>query len=333
MTRTVATLVTLAVIAASSAAFAVAERLKVERAPIGAVRFAPKDRQFSPLCRCPTAAIRLSYVFRRPDTVTVTVVDAKGETVRTLRSAARLARGRHTFAWNGRDDAGRLAQDGAYRIRIRFLDERRSILTPIVFRLDTHPPRVEARISRDVLSPDGDKRGDRLELVYRTSERGTVELAVDGARLFVRRAGAPHVRHVLRWGGRVPAGGTGARSRRVPARPGRHELALTVRDVAGNATTVRFAVTIRFIELRSPAYEARAGGVLRFSVDTDVRSFRFSLRPAGGRARRPVLAGTAQAPAVSVRLPRSVRPGLYVLRVEEDRRHARATVRVLRGAR
>jgi hypothetical protein len=336
LTRTIATLVTLAVIAGSSAAFAVSEKLKVERAPIGAVRFEPKTRHFSPVCGCRTRALRLSYVFRRADTVAVTVVNAKGNTVRRLVDGERLARGRHAFEWDGRDDAGMLAPDGAYRLRIRFLQERRSILAPIAFQLDTRPPRVRATISGTTISPDGDGRGDAVEIAYRTSEKGTVELAVDGALLLERRAGAPRVRHRLRWGGRVPAGTGGRapdRNGRVPARPGDHELVLTLRDIAGNATHVRFAVRVRYVELNAASYEARPGGSFAFSVNTDARSFQWSLlSPLGRAARRVVLSGESQGATASVRIPGGARPGFYVLRVEANGHRARATVRVVRGS-
>jgi hypothetical protein len=188
-----------------------------------------------------------------------------------------------------------------------------------------------------VISPDGDGRNDAAVIRYRANEKGTVELSVDGAVLVHKRAGEPRTTHVLRWGGRVPAqgttDGTADQRGRVPARPGDHELVLSVRDIAGNVARARFTVRIRFIELTEPAYSAPAGGQLEFTVDTDAASFQWSL--ISGRAGRPgrtvLSAHDVSGRTVSTPIAASVTPGLYTLRVEANGHRSRAPVHVTGG--
>jgi hypothetical protein len=336
LTRIVATLVTLAVIAGTSVAFAVSEKLKLDRAPIGNARFEPVSRRFSPVCDCPTRKMRLSYRFRRAETVDVTVVDAAGATVRTVVKGHRLSRGRHGFVWDGRADSGELLRRGSYRLRIRFLRERRSILSPIVFRIDTKKPRVRASLSTDVISPDGDGRNDKVKVTYRTGEKATAELLADGAVVAHVRGRSPKVLQTLYWNGTVPAAeGTRAEGTRVPAHRGDHALALRATDLAGNTTTVRFQVRVRFIELNAASYAAALGGQLGFSVDTDAASYRWYLfRPRGGKLGRPVLFDEhVTQRAVTVSIPADAKPGTFILRAAANGHRSRATVAVSRGAR
>jgi flagellar basal-body rod modification protein FlgD len=51
------------------------------------------------------------------DAVTITIKDAAGNTVRTIKSAAGVA-GDQTFAWDGRTDAGAAAADGRYSFSV-----------------------------------------------------------------------------------------------------------------------------------------------------------------------------------------------------------------------
>lgn len=54
------------------------------------------------------------------DIVSVSVLDPDGATVRKLVTNARLRRGRHSWRWDGRDDAGRVVEDEAYSLKIDF---------------------------------------------------------------------------------------------------------------------------------------------------------------------------------------------------------------------
>jgi hypothetical protein len=234
--RIAPTLVALLLVGGTSAAFAVAEKLKLERAPVTAPRF---TRQFSPPCACATSTAELQLRFRRAETVDATIVDAAGETVRVLSEHQRIRRGDHTFVWDGRDDRGRVVADGRYRLRLHFERERRSILVPTAIRVDTRPPRLRnVAVSPELITPGG-KGPDRVHITYFASEKSRAELLVDG-RPAVRTAFRARGDVRLQWQGRV----RDAAGNSVAAEPGEHELTLIVTDRAGNAARTAFSVTI-----------------------------------------------------------------------------------------
>lgn len=80
----------------------------------------------------PRSPDRVCFEIPRDDTFEVALVDDSGATVRILAEDARL-RGdpslgedaRHCFDWDGRDDAGRPAPPGAYRLRVTLADAGR----------------------------------------------------------------------------------------------------------------------------------------------------------------------------------------------------------------
>ncbi|MCC6224094.1 MAG: hypothetical protein IT201_11475 [Thermoleophilia bacterium] len=322
MSRLAVTTVVLALVAGTAAAFAVAERLKLERSPITAPRF---DRLFSPVCECETGSARLRLRFRRAETVDATIVDASGEHVRALVRGERIRAGDHVFVWDGRDDAGEVASDGRYRLRLRLVGERRTILVPTTVQLDATPPEVTlVGVEPDVFSPDGDGRRDRTKVFFRSSERGRAELDVNGEPV-VRSPSRPGGKAALalRWGGRL--GGE-------LAGPGVYEVTVRVRDAAGNLSEPAgpLPVEIRFVRLDRGAYTAEAGGTLTFGAEADAVSFAWSLhRDRDGQAGKVVLRGQAEpAASVSVALPPQVAPGAYVLRVSVGERRDRARVTV-----
>lgn len=330
MARIAPTIVALVLIAGTAAAFAVTEHLKLERAPITAPRF---TRDFSPVCDCPTSTARLSLRFRRPETVDAEIVDAAGAAVRTLATDRRIRAGVTTFVWDGLDDAGELAPDGTYRLRLDLKRAGRAILVPVPVRLDTVAPRIlELRHRPDVISPDGDGRADRLHVLYRANERTRAELLANDVlvthTLYRGRRGVK----TLQWLGTFPV--SGEPGTRIPADPGLYRMSLVVVDPAGNRTGEDFEITVRYIELDESSYAMSPGGTLRFEVDTDARRFAWSLFRKGARD-RPVLAGegTSEQPAVSVEIPAGTAPGSYRLRVETETHHAVAVVVVSEGDR
>lgn len=319
------TVVVLVLVAATSAAFVVSERLKLERAPITAPDF---DSPFSPVCDCEKATVRLGFRFRRPEIVTATVVDLKNRPVQVLAVKERIGTGTHAFVWDGKDEAGSLVADGRYRLRLRFERERRSILVPTIIQVDTKPPRLRnVVVNRDTISPDGDGRADKLVVRYRTGERALAELRVDGEVVARTHAREKQSLHKLEWQGRIRDESTGEL---LPAPAGTYDVSLVVRDLAGNESSRTFPVRVRFIELDQNAYTAEVGGVLRFAVDTDAVSYSwFLFRPRAGRFGRPVLLDRETSRReVSVRIARDAKPGTYVLRVVQSGHRARADVAV-----
>ena len=50
--------------------------------------------------------------------------------MRSLAADEPVSRGDVTFVWNGRDDAGRVVDDGRYRLQLHLEESRRTFLVP-----------------------------------------------------------------------------------------------------------------------------------------------------------------------------------------------------------
>ncbi|MGH3032275.1 MAG: hypothetical protein ACRDNE_16220, partial [Gaiellaceae bacterium] len=72
MRRVVVTLLVLALLVATAAAFAVTEALKLEPSALSRPRL---DRIFSPTCACPQSTARLAFRLREADTIDAVIVD------------------------------------------------------------------------------------------------------------------------------------------------------------------------------------------------------------------------------------------------------------------
>ncbi len=71
----------LALLAATAAAFALTESLKLEKSPITGTKV---SKTFSPICKCPTRAARIAFRLRTANRLTTVIVDSGGKVVRTL---------------------------------------------------------------------------------------------------------------------------------------------------------------------------------------------------------------------------------------------------------
>jgi FlgD Ig-like domain len=308
LARTATLLLVLAVLAASGAAFAISEGLKVQRAAVTAVHV---DKIFSPVCRCPQMRAVIGFKLTRSDRVTLGVVDSKGELVRTLVHRRLFSRGAKHFTWNGRDDDGTLVPEGSYRPRIKLERTDRTYLLPNPIKLDVTPPRIRVRsVSPRVISPDGDGRSDVLHVRYRISEHAHALLYVAGRQ--AARTKFQRLQDNVNWYGRLD---------RRRLRPGTYRLELAAVDLAGNeskrvpAGTVR----IRYVALPARAFAARPRGTLTVAVSTDAAHVRYVLRRGAS-----VVASGSSNPRLKLRLPK--KPGHYVLVVEAAGHRAVAAI-------
>jgi hypothetical protein len=211
------TVLAVTLLVGSVAAFTYTQKLKLERSP---VRDAEFDRWISPDCSCPLDTAQLSFELRERERIDATIVDADGDFVRTLLTASEQRIGRVRMEWDGRDEAGELVKDGAYRLRVRLRDERRTIVIPVEVHVDTVPPQARlVGVSSTTLEP-----GQRIRLEYETNEFGTPLLLVDGE-LAATPAQRKSGRREVVWAGRV--GG-------VELPPGLYTVSLVVEDRAGN---------------------------------------------------------------------------------------------------
>jgi hypothetical protein len=125
-------------VGATIAAFFVAQKLKSMPPRVQDLKvrefFSPnRDGRFD--------RTRVSFILKRADDISATVIDREGDVVRRLVDNRSLAKGeRVSIAWNGRDDDGRIVPDGIYRVRVNLRGEGRSLTLPRNIRKDTTPP-------------------------------------------------------------------------------------------------------------------------------------------------------------------------------------------------
>jgi len=288
------TLIVAGLLAATATSFAVEERLKLEDSPV--LRTQITDL-FSPR----RGEARIGFRLRREEDIQLDVVDdQEGAVVRRALGAGVFGQAFHQFAWDGRNDAGKIVPDGVYRVQLQLKDEDRTIEFPTTVRVDSTPPTIDVQLKHQVFSPDGDHRADQLNVNYRFSEPAYAILFVNG------RSVGPSFR-------KKPVGSYpwSAKGRR----PGTYRVALAARDLAGNETSTReFAVVLRFVELLRPRYVTH-GPVVRVRVSTDAKRVHWRLAGRSGTARPPKLT-----------LPVPGESGRYPLTVRANGHRARATV-------
>ena len=300
-------LIVLALLGATAAAFAITERLKLERSPVTGTRV---DRVFSPVCECARNVAVISIVLRRRETVTLDILNRSGRSIRTLVEDVREPAGRVSYTWDGRDNLERVVPEGVYRPRVQLERNGRTIVLPNPIRVDTTAPAITlVRVFPRVFSPDSDGSRDRVTASYRIDERARAVMLVDGRQRVQSKF--RQVEGNLVWFGRVNG--------RV-VRPGLYEIRLRAVDRAGNRSvrTRAVPVRVRFVELSRERIEVGAGKRFSVRVRTDARSYRWLFAGDRGAGRREVLV---------LRAPQE--PGSYALYVTVGGRAVRASVDVL----
>jgi hypothetical protein len=301
--RLLSTLLVVALLGGTAAAFAVTQGLKIEPSPILAPRI---DKVFSPVCDCDSRVAGIQFKLRKPDRVRLEIVDADGAVVRTLVPGRKLRRGKVTYTWNGRDNRGRFVGEGVYKPRVHLAGQHRTIDLPNEMRVDTTAPKISLRsVEPRLFSPDGDSRSDRVVVAYKTSEPAHGVLLVDGTRVVYTRRQLE--RSSLDWNGRADG--------RVVS-PGVHRLQLAAEDRAGNlsAPGPAFNVVLRYVSLARNRIVAKAGTRFGVRVSADAR-LRWKLGAREGAA----------APGILIlRAPQ--RPGRFTLTVAVGDQSARAAV-------
>jgi hypothetical protein len=229
-------------------------------------------------------------------------VDDQGTVVRHALGMGVFGQAFHQFAWDGRNDAGRIVPDGIYHVQLQLKDEDRTIEFPSTVRVDSTPPTIEnVTIRHRVFSPDGDHWADNVDVRYTFNEQAYAILYVDGKRVgrsYRKKATASYP-----WYGRGK-------------KPGEYRLALAARDLAGNkaGSTRAFTVRLRYIDLFKHRFTPH-GRILRIRVSTDAKSVGWRLGRARGNAKPPL-----------IRLPVPSKPGRDTLTVTANGHRARATV-------
>jgi hypothetical protein len=276
-------------VVASFAAFFVAQRLK--SAPQVA-RITALTNQFSPNAdgRVDTARIRLRIA--RDDDVTATIVDADGDEVRGI---ARDLPVREdvpvNLEWDGRTDAGEVAPDGYYNLRVSLRrGGRAAILYPRIS-LDTEQPEPTVDVGdRWITGPVAGEIDFALQVVSETYPTQMQVLRTDlPSPAVVARFELPPGARKGTWDGRADG---------QPAPPGTYQIVASVRDLAGNVgrsappvddqEPVRGTpgVSVRRLIAQPPSDPVSAGAKGEFAVDSRGRPFKWSMRRIGERKPR-----------------------------------------------
>jgi len=299
--------IVLLLLGVTAAAFAVTERLKLERSPVTGTRV---DRVFSPVCECARDVAVVSFVLRGRETVTLDILDKDRRSIRTIVRNRREPRGRVSYTWDGLDNLERVVPEGVYRPRVQLERNGRTIVLPNPIRVDTTAPVIRLRrVFPRVFSPDSDGQRDRVTASYRINERANAIMLVDGRQRVQSKF--RRVEGRLVWFGRVDG-------HVVP--PGLYEIRLRAVDRAGNRSvrTRAVPVRVRFVELSRERIEVGAGRRFSVRVLTDADAYRWLFAGERGAGRREVLV---------LRAPDE--PGSYTLYVTVGGRAASAAVEVL----
>jgi hypothetical protein len=262
----------LALLGCTAAAFAVTEGLKLEKSPITDTKV---DKVVAPDSASNSIA-GITFVLRKPDRLTVQIVNGNGDVIRTLERDKAAHRGTQYFRWNGRDDQGRVVADGGYRPRVHLAREHRTIGLPNVIRMDATPPLIKlVSVTPREFSPDGDFRRESIRIRYRTNEKAQAILYVDGDRRTT-------VKRRLR-AGKIDWGGKSARD----LKPGVHRIRLRAIDAAGNVGNATRAVLVRlrYIDLTRHVLHAKSGKRFSVGVLTDAKRYSWHLGARGNVAR------------------------------------------------
>jgi hypothetical protein len=303
--RLASTVLVVALLAATAAAFALTQGLKLQKSPISGTEV---ERVFSPVCACDRAGgdeATIAFRLRESDRIDVEILDGD-RVVRTLERAQSYPRGPVEVEWDGRDDAGEVLPEGEYSPRVRLREAHQTITLPNPIRIDTTPPTIQdVSIEPRVLSPDGDGRADRVVVTYRLSEPGRGELYVDGERRVLQRFHRPEDRMV--WNGKLDG---------EPQRPGIYGLHVAAFDPAGNLSeTPPVPVRLRFVALGRKRITVPAGSRFAVRVSADAPRVRWRLGPRSG---------VAQPGTLRLRAP--LQKGRYTLTVTANGRSERAAV-------
>jgi hypothetical protein len=307
VTRLPQTLIVLALLVATATAFAVTERLKLEKSPVTGTRV---DKIFSPVCECARDVAVISFRLRKPEWVTVDMLDARGQRVATLVRDDRQPKGRVSYTWDGKNDLGLVVPEGRYRPRVRLREHGRTIVLPNPIRVDTTAPEITiTRLFPRVFTPGAGSRHDRVTAGYETDGPARAMMLVDGQRRVLSKFRATKGR--LRWFGIVDG---------APVPPGTYGIRLRAFDQAGNRSTSTrsIPVRVRYADIRQERVRAVVGKRFSVRVSTDAKTYRWLFDRKRGYAHKKVLV---------LRAPQT--PGTYAVYVRVGRYADRAEVVVV----
>jgi hypothetical protein len=333
-------------VAATFAAFFVAQRLKNTPSFVQKIQietFGPGDPLFSPNGDGRRDRVRFSMLFKKAGRVTLQIVNADGDVVRTLLNdrEVRDYQGLGHVIWDGRDDDGRIVPDGRYKLRISLRDQGRTIVFPTSIVKDGTPPhpRVTAigpqkAYGPELLpEPDGGpahihflqaqlrprllifRTGPGRERLVRTIglHQGDTKTDWDGTDDGGRRVSPGVYLAVPEW--RDPAGNIGTS---VPL--GRDGLPV-IKRTPPTPLPGRGGLMVRYVGARPPTTPVKARDRLTIAVDARLKRYSWDIRKLGDPQPRTRSSQPKTKPFVTFGAPGGA-SGLYLF---EARTRAHAT--------
>jgi flagellar hook assembly protein FlgD len=324
--RRAATILFALFVLATGGAFFVTQRLKRSTPIVGRVFF---YQYLSPNGDGRKDTVTLRFDLPRAQRVTVSVVDRRGEVVRTLVDDRFLSKGTHPFAWDGRDRNGNVVPDGIYRLRVGLREEGRSVTAPRVLHVDTRPPhpRILAATPPTLVPGSSGRRG-RVRVRFRGPSNPPPDIGVwrtdSGKAVQVAGFKGRRGRQTFSWDGLIDG---------APAPEGSYAFSVRVEDRAGNRGSVprrlpptrreavtRGGVAVSYFTLTGPLVPVKPGAIARFAVGPLPHHTTWRLAPygRGGAIRR----GRSNGTTIAVRIPRTAEADIYSLFVTSGQRRA-----------
>ncbi|HEV2752342.1 MAG TPA: N,N-dimethylformamidase beta subunit family domain-containing protein [Solirubrobacteraceae bacterium] len=326
-------------VVATFSAFFVAQRLKAAPSLVQDVTARPV---FSPNQDGRKERARWSFLLKRDDELTASVVDADGdEVVRLIDGRDVPAYDRVEVEWDGRDNERAMVPDGMYRLRLGLREQGRAITLTRSAQKDTAPPRPK------VLSI-GPEKDTAPEIIPRADgDPAEVRVAVAGDRreLEVWRTDVRPARRVLgpvdlpdgpqqqtwRWDGAdadgeaMPAGTylVVARSRDQAGNIGESVAGLPPDPPYGEPLPGRGGIRVRYLSAQAPTAPVAAGKPMRGAVASPGGEFTWSVRRAGSGERRVGPERRTRSQIVRLRAPGG-ESGLYIFEARRGDEGARA---------
>jgi FlgD Ig-like domain len=334
-------------VAATFAAFFVAQRLK--NAPSVVQQFAAYY-VFSPNGDGRLDRARVTFKVKKADDVTVEMLDADGDPVKTLLDDQHLEAYSPidpALRWDGTDDDGKAVPDGRYRVRITLRHLGRSVIPQRSILKDTTPPKPkvtsigpEKVYGPELLPEPGGKPAivhfglalyQARIMVFRTAP-GKPRL-VRTAALHGKSEGHPEAK-VTSW----QWDGTDDKGRRVS--PGTYLVVPEWRDAAGNIGTSvpldrkglpilthgrlpgRGGITVRYLGAQVPVTPAKARDRVEIQVDARQQRYSWNVRRVGD----PAIRAHSSKPKTKTKVVFSApggKSGVYVLTANTASRSTR----------
>jgi hypothetical protein len=335
-------------VAATFAAFFVAQRLKNAPSVIQELKLETRGagNVFSPNGDGRRDRVRAGLTLKDADHVTLTWVDEDGDAVRTIVDDRAVAAHRRLWGvpWDGTDDDGRPVPDGRYKLRITLRDQGRTVVYPTSVLKDTRPPRprVLSIGSQKAYGPEllPEPDGSPAHVHFGPAlAKGTITVfrTGPGRPREVRTAGLRPGTRSWDWDG------TNAAGRRVG--PGTYAVVPQWRDAAGNVGTGvpldhaglpildrgrlpgRGGVTVRYLGAQTPVTPVKARDRVDLQVDARSQRYSWSVRRLGTSGVRARSTNTKTTPNVRFAAPGG-RSGVYVFTAHTASRTTRVVFAV-----